>query len=200
MSPNNIQALLDFFKALGNESRLKLLGILAQRECSVEELAALLHLKEPTVSHHLAKLKSLDLVSLTIQGNTHLYRLNLDRLQKLTKEIFSSEQLQLLTTDVEVADWDTKVLRSFVIDNRLVEIPASRKKRLVVLKWLVQKFESDRDYPELELNAILKTYHEDSATLRREFIGYHLMTRANGIYRRLPQTEWLEETILQQQI
>jgi hypothetical protein len=31
-------------------------------------------------------------------------------------------------------------------------------------------------------------------TLRREFIGYNLMTRAHGIYRRLPQTEWLEET------
>jgi hypothetical protein len=48
-------------------------------------------------------------------------------------------------------------------------------------------------YPELELNAILKNYHEDSATLRREFIGYKLMTRNDGIYRRLPATEWLEE-------
>jgi DNA-binding transcriptional ArsR family regulator len=194
MSPNNIQALLDFFKALGNESRLKLLGILAQRDCSVEELAALLHLKEPTVSHHLAKLKALDLVSHTPQGNTHFYRLNLDRLQILTKEIFNPEQLQLLTADVKVADWETKVLKSFLDGERIIEIPASRKKRLVLLKWLVQKFEIDRDYPELELNAILKTYHEDSATLRREFIGYNLMNRSNGIYRRLPQIEWLEET------
>ena len=194
MSPNNIQALLDFFKALGNESRLKVLGILAQRECSVEELAALLHLKEPTVSHHLAKLKSLDLVSHTPQGNTHLYRLNLDRLQMLTKEIFNPEQLQLLTADIKATDWDTKVLKSFVDGDRIVEIPASRKKRLVLLKWLVQKFEIDRDYREIDLNTILKTYHEDSATLRREFITYNLMTRANGIYRRLPQVEWLEET------
>jgi DNA-binding transcriptional ArsR family regulator len=194
MSPHNIQALLDFFKALGNESRLKLLGILAQRECSVEELAALLHLKEPTVSHHLAKLKSVDLVSHTPQGNTHLYRLNLDRLQTLTKEIFNPEQLQLLTADVKAADWETKVLKSFLDGDRIIEIPASRKKRLVLLKWLVQKFEIDRDYPELELNTILKTYNEDSANLRREFIGYNLMTRANGIYQRLPETEWLEET------
>jgi DNA-binding transcriptional ArsR family regulator len=193
MSPNNLQILLDFFKALGNESRLKLVGILAQRECSVEELAALLHLKEPTVSHHLAKLKSLDLVSLTPQGNTHLYRLNLVRLQTLTKEMFEPEQLQSLTADVQVADWEIKVLKSFVENDRIIEIPASRKKRLVLLKWLVQKFEIDRDYPELELNAILKTYHEDSATLRREFIGYKLMTRADGTYRRLPQMEWLEE-------
>jgi DNA-binding transcriptional ArsR family regulator len=193
MSPNNLQILLDFFKALGNESRLKLVGILAQRECSVEELAALLHLKEPTVSHHLAKLKSLDLVSLTPQGNTHLYRLNLDRLQTLTKEMFEPEQLQELTVDVRSADWEIKVLKSFVENERIAEIPASRKKRFVILKWLVQKFEIDRDYPELELNAILKNYHEDSATLRREFIGYKLMTRNDGIYRRLPATEWLEE-------
>ena len=123
-----------------------------------------------------------------------MYRLNLDRLQTLTKEIFNPEQLQLLTADVQVADWDTKVLKSFLDGERIIEIPASRKKRLVLLKWLVQKFEIDRDYPELELNAILKTYHEDSATLRREFIGYNLMTRSNGIYRRLPQIEWLEET------
>jgi hypothetical protein len=106
-------------------------------------------------------------------------------LQTLTKEIFNPEQLQLLTADVQAADWETKVLKSFVNGDLIVEI---------LLKWLVQKFEIDRDYPELELNAILKTYHEDSATLRREFIGYNLMTRTNGIYRRLPKTEWLEET------
>jgi hypothetical protein len=63
---------------------------------------------------------------------------------------------------------------------------------MVLLQWLVQKFEIDRDYPELELNAILKKYHEDSAILRREFIGYKLMTRTNGIYRRLPISDWLE--------
>ncbi len=57
MTPQNLQTLLDFFKALSNESRLKLLGVLAQRECSVEELAALLHLKASTISHHLTKLK-----------------------------------------------------------------------------------------------------------------------------------------------
>ncbi len=171
-----------------------MLGILAQQECSVEQLAALLYLKEPTVSHHLAKLRDLELVSLAPQGNTHLYRLNLDRLQSLTKEIFNPAQLQLLTADVKVTDWETKVLNSFVKYDRIVEIPASRKKRLVLLQWLAQKFDIDRDYPEAELNAVLKTYHEDSATLRREFIGYNLMTRSNGIYRRLPQAEWLAET------
>lgn len=54
--------------------------------------------------------------------------------------------------------------------------------------------ESDRAYPEKELNEVLKRYHADTATLRREFIGYNLMARDRGIYRRLPEAQWLEET------
>ena len=59
MSDNEFQSLLRFFKVLGDESRLKIVGILAQDERSVDELAAMLNLKEPTVSHHLAKLKEI---------------------------------------------------------------------------------------------------------------------------------------------
>jgi hypothetical protein len=62
------------------------------------------------------------------------------------------------------------------------EIPASRKKRLVILKWLVNQFEVGINYPERLVNDILKRYHPDCATLRREFIGYKLMQRENGIY------------------
>lgn len=60
MGPDEFQTLLRFFKALANESRLKMVGLLAGRECSVEELAAFLQLKEPTVSHHLSILKELN--------------------------------------------------------------------------------------------------------------------------------------------
>ena len=55
MDEKGLQTLLRFFKCLANENRLKLLGLLADQERSVEELSALLDLKEPTVSHHLAK-------------------------------------------------------------------------------------------------------------------------------------------------
>jgi DNA-binding transcriptional ArsR family regulator len=193
MSTQNLQTLLDFFKALSNESRLKLLGVLAQRECSVEELAALLDLKPPTVSHHLAKLKALNLVSLIPQGNTHLYRLNLEQLQHLSRDLLTPEQMQTLAQDVQPKNWETTVLQSFIAGDRITSIPVSRKKRFVLLKWLVEKFESDRDYSEKEVNTILKRHHEDCATLRREFIGYQLMSRDRDVYRRLPETEWLSE-------
>ena len=193
MASQNLQTLLDFFKALSNESRLKLLGVLAQRECSVEELAALLCLKAPTVSHHLAKLKTLNLVSLKPQGNTHLYRLNLEQLQSFSRDLLTSDQIKSLAEDLQPKKWETTVLQSFITDDRINSIPVSRKKRFVLLKWLVEKFEGDRNYSEKEVNTLLKQHHEDCATLRREFIGYRLMSRDHNVYRRLPRTEWLSE-------
>lgn len=127
MSEPDFSTLLDFFKALANESRLKLVGLLAQREHSVEELAALLELKEPTVSHHLNKLKALQLVQMRSDGNTHLYKLNQDALQNLSKAMFASNPLTAAVENINGDAWEEKVLRTFVEDDRIKEIPASRK-------------------------------------------------------------------------
>ena len=54
--------LLAFFKALSDATRLKLIGLLAQKESSVEELAAMLDVNPSTVSHHLSKLGEIGLV------------------------------------------------------------------------------------------------------------------------------------------
>jgi DNA-binding transcriptional ArsR family regulator len=193
MAPSTLQILLDFFKALSDETRLKLLGILSTRECSVEELAVLLGLKAPTISHHLAKLKALNLVTLSPEGNTHLYRLNLEQLQHLSRDLLSPNQLQTLAQDIQPDAWESTVLKSFLDGDRIISIPTARKKRFVLLKWLVEKFESDRNYTEKEINTILKQHHEDSATLRREFIGYQFMNRQDGIYQRRPVIDWLQE-------
>jgi len=193
MDHPDFQTLLSFFKALANESRLKLVGLLAQCDRSVEELATLLQLKEPTVSHHLAKLKALNLVEMCPQGNTHLYRLNQGALQDLAKTMLVSTNHETLAADLNGEAWEEKVLRSYVEAGRLRDIPASRKKRWVILKWLVGHFECDRMYPEPELNQILKQFHPDVATLRREFIGYQMMQRQGGNYWRLPSVQWRSE-------
>ena len=185
MEKEQFQTLLNFFKVLANESRLKILGILASRECSVEELAALLQLKEPTVSHHLTKLKELNLVNMRPEGNTHLYQLDSEALQSISKEIFTPDNMASLAEDVESQVWESKVLKNYMEGDRLKEIPASRKKRLVILKWLVSQFEMGVSYPERAVNETIQRYHPDCATLRRELIGYQLMQRENGVYWRL---------------
>ncbi|MGF1481046.1 MAG: metalloregulator ArsR/SmtB family transcription factor [Cyanophyceae cyanobacterium] len=179
------QTLLDFFKALANESRLKLLGILAQQECSVEELAARLELTEPTVSHHLSKLKALELVQMRPVGNVHLYQLNNETLKQLNIA-FSQEQMTTWVDDSNQNAWETKVLKNYMDGALLKEIPASRKKRLVILKWLANRFQFGTTYPEQTVNEIIKRHHPDCATLRRELVGYRLMQRENGLYWRLP--------------
>jgi predicted transcriptional regulator len=187
MTEPDFNTLLQFFKALANESRLKLVGAIAQQERSVEELASILELKEPTISHHLGKLKKLQLVQMRPEGNTHYYRLDLNALQAMQKATLTALPVTQPIVDENI--WETKVLNSFVDNNKIQEIPASRKKRWIILKWLVQKFEFDRQYLEPELNAIIKPIHTDTATLRRELVGCNMMQRDNGIYRRVPESE-----------
>ena len=49
MAQNSFEQLLQFFKILGHESRLQIVGLLANGESNVGELAAALKLTEPTV-------------------------------------------------------------------------------------------------------------------------------------------------------
>lgn len=185
MPQEEFEALLQFFKVLADETRLKLLGILAIREHSVEELAALLQLKAPTVSHHLAKLKELNLVGMRSEGNTHIYWLNAEALRNSSKGLLSSEKMASLVDDVEGDAYERKVLKDFFEGTRLKEIPASRKKRSVILKWLANQFEPGVHYTEVQVNEILQRFHPDSATLRREMIGEHLLQRDQGSYWRI---------------
>jgi hypothetical protein len=84
-----------------------------------------------------------------------------------------------------VTAFDARVLRAFVVDGRLASIPARERKKLVVLRWLLERcFAEDRPYPEKEVNARLAEVHPDVAALRRYLVDVGLMTREGGVYRR----------------
>ena len=189
MTDQDTGALLKHFKALGNESRLKLVGLIADRERNVQELAALLALKEPTVSHHLAILKDAGLLAMRIDGNTHWYRLDLDALNRINRSVFAAD-LSKVPYEVDGEVWEREVLRNFCDGDRLSKIPDGRKKRWAILKWLARRFAVDSRYTEAEVNAVLKRHHPDAATLRRELVGYAMLERSKGIYRRTPESTW----------
>ena len=182
MSDDQLQRVLRFFKSLADASRLRMLGILAAGERSVDELAALLDLRPPTVSHHLAILRELGLVSMRAEGNVHMYRLDEDALRALSREVLSPERVASFADDVEAEAWQRKVLRDFFEGERLKEIPASRKKRAVILGRLSHEFEPGIRYRETEVNDVLKRHHADPATLRRELVGAGLLQRAQSVY------------------
>ncbi|WP_028962071.1 metalloregulator ArsR/SmtB family transcription factor [Sulfobacillus thermosulfidooxidans] len=185
---NDKDALLTFLKVLSDMSRLRILGVLATRNASVEELAAALNLKPPTVSHHLSRLRDVDLVQMSAEGNTHIYQLRAENLRQFS-HLLTPEHLSGLAAPIPEDAWERKVLRDFLNGEELKEIPASRKKRVVILKWLANQFEWNQRYKESEVNAIIKRHHPDYATLRRELIGYQLLARNQGIYWRIePET------------
>src|ERR687885_2632927 len=148
MGEETREVVLQFFRALADASRLRILGLLANRECSVEELASMLDLKAPTVSHHLHKLKELGLVRMRQEGTTHLYRLDTEALRALSRDVLTPEKIVSLADDVEGDAWERKVLRDFFEGERLKENPASRKKREIILKWLANQFEPGVRYTE----------------------------------------------------
>ena len=81
------ETLLEFFMAMAHESRLKIIGLLAQGERNVQELASLLDLKEPTVSHHLAILKAQGLVTARAEGTTRWHALDVGALERLSRRV-----------------------------------------------------------------------------------------------------------------
>lgn len=180
-------SVLSFFKALSDESRLKIVGVLASQERSVEELASLLELRAPTVSHHLARLKDVGLVTMRTEGTTHIYALNIKELRSLSKQVLAMDTIVTIADSVAPDTWEFKILSDFFEGQRLKEIPASRKKREVILKWLCDRFEHDRQYKEKEVNEIIARHHHDFATLRRELICAKLLKRENNIYWRIDE-------------
>lgn len=75
-----------------------------------------------------------------------------------------------------------KAIRSFFDGERLRSIPTRRRPRAAVLMHLLLRFERGRDYPEPEVNEILRSAHEDISTLRRELVDYRWLRREHGTY------------------
>lgn len=175
------EELVAFFKVLSDANRLKIIGLLAQQPYSVEELAALLNLKASTVSHHLSKLAKVGLVSAKTESYYNVYQLDAKALETKSRSLFSQEALATSVSDVDVDAYDNKVIKDYVRkDGSLKTIPAQRKKLEAILRYIVKAFKVGKKYTEKQVNEILKGYHEDTASLRRELIGYKLMKRESG--------------------
>ena len=183
LSSEEMKLLVVIGRALADPTRIRILGLLAERPMYGQELARVLDVKPPTVSHHIAPLVNAGLVYVRRENNYHYYELDSDGIQHLAestqhiaRSLFASNPLP------PKSDERARVVATFIKDGRLVSIPAQYKKRRYVMEELARSFEWGRLYDEKEVNAILKTFHDDVASLRREFIDQRIMLRENGRY------------------
>ena len=80
-------ASIRLFKALGDESRLRILRLLASGDLYLTEIAERMGLSKPTVSHHLAHLRAAGLVTITQSGTLTYYTLRHDRIAEAGVEL-----------------------------------------------------------------------------------------------------------------
>jgi len=181
--------LLGFFKALADANRLKIIGLLAQGEYNVEQMAEMLGVSASTVSHHLSKLSAASLVSARSESYYSIYSLKTGVLENMSQRLLSRGIVPAVTADEDMSAYDRKVLNSFCdSEGRILQFPAQRKKFEVLLRHVVKAFKPGVRYTEKQVNKILSFFNDDIATLRRSLIAQKLMEREVG-----GETYWLSE-------
>nr|HET6905077.1 metalloregulator ArsR/SmtB family transcription factor [Ktedonobacteraceae bacterium] len=186
-----LDPLLSFGRALADPMRIRILGLLAKGSMYGQELAEALEVKPPTISHHLTMLKAAGLIHVRRENNYHHYQLNEERLRSLA-DLLTAENLQRIAASLTVEksvpvppseDEDRAMVQAaFFKDGRLISIPTHSRTRRFVMEKLAESFEWGHLYTEKEVNTLLKAFHEDTATLRRELIDFKLMMREHGKY------------------
>lgn len=183
LSSDEMKQLVVLGRALSDPTRIRILGLLGQRPMYGQELAQAMDVTPPTISHHLQPLVMAGLVKVRREDNFRFYELDGEGLQRIAestqriaKELYASEPLP------PKSDERARVVATFIKEGRLSSIPAQYKKRHYVMEEIARSFEWGRLYDEKEVNAILRTFHEDFASLRREMIDQRIMMREGGRY------------------
>lgn len=189
-----LEKIVNVHKLLGDPNRMKILMLLNRGEINGQALAEKLSLSQPTVTHHATKLREAALIRERRDKNTIYFSLNPEFIEQVHQAsltfIFGKERGDIPMEDKQSSVKATVLRNFFAKDGRLRQIPAQYKKKLIVLEHLVEKLEFGKEYNEKEINEFIKQYHEDFATIRREFIMHHFMYRDNGIYVLNPREMW----------
>ncbi len=192
-----LDKVVSYHKALADPTRIKMLILLAEGELNGQVLAEKIGVTPATITHHAAKLREASLIKERRDKNTIYFSLNdyfIENSARATENLIyqrvrhagGPERLE----EQDQRTRDTVVKNFFTSDGKLKSIPAQLKKKLIVLTHMVSRLEKGRKYTEKEINEFIQNYHEDFATLRREFIMHHFMFRDNGVYELNPQEMW----------
>ena len=83
------QSLVELFKLLADETRLRILSLLQQeQELNVRTLCTLLGQSQPAVSHHLALLRMAGFIEMRRAGKHNFYRILPQRFEELLGLVF----------------------------------------------------------------------------------------------------------------
>ncbi|TDQ42848.1 metalloregulator ArsR/SmtB family transcription factor [Aureibacillus halotolerans] len=187
-----LNKLVHYYKSLSDHNRIRIVLLLSSRRpLSGKELAKELAVTPATITHHMSKLKDAGLIYERRDKNTIYYHVHTRVVEQMESALmtFVKKGREDVHTP-ETLKYQEKVLKNFFDGNRLKTIPSQLKKKLIVLQYIVEQLDPHTSYAETDLNKFIETFHEDFATIRREFIMHNLMYREKGIYEVNPQEMW----------
>ena len=113
--------LVAVFKALADPIRLRMVGLMVDRERCGQELASTMAMSPATVSHHLRVLREAGLVSEKRQPPYTFYKLDLVALRESVKRVADRKQVQSLAdANPGLPEKQRKILRNFFDGPRLL--------------------------------------------------------------------------------
>ena len=173
---------LGLFKTLADETRLRILCSLSERDLYTELLAERLCLSPATVSFHMKKLMQAGLVDARREQYYTVYSLKKDLLSHTLMDFIGAQGDDKTAEQLREEQYRRKVLNTFMPGGVCTQMPAQLKKRLIVYREIFNRFDPRRTYTEKEVNAVISEMHEDYCTVRRGFVGMGWMHRDKGIY------------------
>ncbi|WP_028610266.1 metalloregulator ArsR/SmtB family transcription factor [Paenibacillus harenae] len=186
-----------YHKALADPTRIKMLIMLAGGELNGQTLAEKLGVSPATVTHHAAKLREASLINERREKNTiyfclndYFIKSNANAAEKLIYRNAEREGGENAMEESNKRLKDSVIRNFFTSDGRLKHIPVQLKKKLIVLQHLADQLAKGQTYTEKEINAFIKRFHDDFATIRREFIMHQLMYREKDVYELNPPELW----------
>ncbi|KHE67150.1 metalloregulator ArsR/SmtB family transcription factor [Halobacillus sp. BBL2006] len=188
-----LDKMVAFHKAVGDPTRLRIIALLRQGPLHGQAIAGKLGLRPPTITHHLKKLRDTGMVYSRRDKNTIYFLLDERKLEFMTTAILRiGDEEAMNKSELQVTDKEqTKVLNNFISrDGKLKSVPSQLKKKIVVLSYFVQGFEPGKTYEEKEVNEYIKTFFDDFATIRREWVMHQFMYRQNNRYELNPKEMW----------
>lgn len=188
-----LNRIVAFYKTMGDPTRVRIVALLAKGPLHGQAIAGKLGLTAPTITHHLKKLRDIHVVYERRDKNTIYFYLNesMIKQQALVLTQLLEKRGEELEDMVESSLERQKIIGNFFTkEGKLKNIPAQRKKKLMVFEHIVRGLKRGKKYDEKELNEYIMQFHDDYATIRREFIINHYMYRENSIYELNPEEMW----------
>ena len=157
-----------------DRGRLSVAGALAVRARTTAELVEATALDDRAVLAAVGDLRSAGLVRAGADG---CYALDDEAVRAAARSAARVEVPMDPVIGFGMTDAERRVLARFFSGRVLVEIPAQRAKRQIVLQRLALEFDPGLRYTEREVNEVLGVFHPDWSTLRRGLVDEGLLDR-----------------------